>query len=336
MTRAHYFLTLVASLIVAATAPAGKAQLITPTVSASASSYYQSATSNPNPVIITNIPGPPNGSFPNPAAQASVQALIANGGAVFFDPNGRPVAFNDAEGFARASLPGTMGALARSAGFGGFPSPPNAVGATAEARQVTNWIAHSSASAPVAIDLASFYDGFLYISTNSATTPNLFAEVEMEMNVITPNGSTTIFSASGLLDFSGNNLHTTFNALNGASSAEFEDAWSGGQMMGGNGFDLLFDLDYFEFFEDMFMVDPNTPFAFESIIRTRAINNDGPFELFATADFFNTASLDLSTNDTGVTLQQISTAAVPEPSSALFAMLCTSACLLRRRARRQA
>ena len=150
------------------------------------------------------------------------------------------------------------------------------------------------------------------------------------MNVITSSGSQQVFAASGLLDFSGNNLHTTFSALNGAQATEFDDAWIGGQMFGGNGFDLLYDLNYFEFFEDMFMVDANVPFAFESVIRTRAINNEGPFELFATSDFFNTASLDLSSNTAGVTVQQISTA-VPEPSIFGLMLVGCGGLLVRRR-----
>lgn len=309
-----------------------QAQLPTPTVQASASANYQSVSSNPNTVTITNIPGPPNGSFPNPAAQAVLQAIVPNGGAVYFDPNGRAVAFNDAEGMARASLPGTMGARARAAGFASLGGPPNIIDGFAEARQITNWIANSASPGQVMIDLAAFYDGYLYISTNSQTTPNLSAEVEMEMNVITASGSTQVFAASGVLDFSGGNLHTTFNALNGAAATEFNDAWDGGQMFGGNGFDLLYDLDYFEFFEDMFMVDANVPFAFESVIRTRAINGVGPNELFATSDFFNTASLDLTSNTAGVTLQQISTA-VPEPSTISLILVGCAGMLIRRRNR---
>jgi hypothetical protein len=253
------------------------------------------------------------------------------------------IAYDDANAQARAFLPGALGAVAYVPGFSnpaGTSGVQDASEAIATARVITNWQVNGPGGGQTPIDVAAFYDGFLYVSTNSSIPPpsagEVIADVEVALNVITTAGTTNVFSAGGTLKLNalGNpnnqNLATQFSTIAGDPATEWENSWAARNITL-NGFDFLYELDYFETFDDLFTVQNNTTWAFESIITVTAENQVGPFEIFATSDFFNTASAELSTDTPGAMLSGLNP--VPEPGSAglLGALLAPGLALRGRR-----
>ncbi len=263
-----------------------------------------------------------------PAISASSRSFESLTGDVAAGTDVEGIAFNDADARARASLPGTLGAYARAGGFSPGHGPGNGAFATATSRITTNWEVTGPASGQTPIDVAAFYDGFLYVSTNSSVPPlaqgEVLAAVAVELNVVTASGSTSVFAAGGTLKLNalGNpnnqNLATSFSTADGAPATDWENSWTE-QSVFINGNDLLFELDYFEAFDDLFMVDNNELWAFESVITVTADNQVGVFELFATSDFFSSGDVALSVDTPGATL--VSRNPVPEPATVLLLTL---------------
>lgn len=245
------------------------------------------------------------------------------------------IAFDDADARARAALPGTIGAYARAGGFSPGHGTTDGAFATATTRVTTNWTVNGPTGGQTPIDVAAFYDGFLYVSSNSSPPPvsagEIVASVNVEMNYVTDAGATSVFAAGGTLKLnaagnpSNQNLTTTFNTLDGAPATEWENSWTQ-QSIYINGVDVFFELDYVETFDDLFMVDNNELWAFESVISVTADNQVGVFEIFATSDFFNSGDVDLSVDTPGVTLVGLNP--IPEPATGL---LVAAALLLGRR-----
>lgn len=305
-------------LLPTAASHAGISTIPGPSVESTAEADYQGL--GPG-LIVDASPGVAGG----PPLFSNARSLQSVSG----DVSGDGIAFDDADARARANLPGTLGAYARAGGFSPSTGPGSGTSATATARVVTNWRVNS-ADPTAPIDVAAFYDGFLYVSRNGGlgSSPNdVVARVDVELSYITPTSSTVVFAAGGNLSLQTETLTTSFSALDGSADTEWVDSWENDPLFL-NGFDFKYDLDYFEFFEDLFDVATNEDFAFESKITVTADNDIGPFEIFATSDFFNTGDTDLTVNTPGATLLSLNP--VPEPS-ALTLLALGGVAVMRRR-----
>lgn len=218
--------------------------------------------------------------------------------------------FDEANGRARASLPGTVGSYSHAGGFnpGFMPGPTSDVTASAEARAVTHWqvVSTDPAITSVGVNVAAFYDGSL-LTSDFANVPAgaMSASVLAGLNAVDANGNTFYsFEADA----------TVQNGIGLTASAN----WVGDFIVGSNGSNDQATVDYFEVFSDAFFVNVGDVFAWESILYTSAAV-PGPFELFAIADFFNTGEGTLSVDTPGVTLVQVS--AVPLPAALPLMML---------------
>jgi hypothetical protein len=233
----------------------------------------------------------------NPGAVVST-AAVGPGGPTFDIPVLGTLS-DESVGMARSLLPGTVGSLSSAGGFSPGFGPGGVTGATSFARSVTHWQAFSAdpSVTTVAIDILSFFDGVL--ATVDFAGANMSASVRAELNVITTGGSSNVFSADAMLSAAGGLVAS--------------GPWAGSFVMQpGSPAVSVVTVNYAEFFDDAFTVNVGEVFAWEVLLSTAA-TVDGPFELHAVADFFNTGAGDLSVNTPGITLAPVT--AVPEPST---------------------
>src|SRR3990172_1453276 len=242
-----------------------------PTVEATADAHYQGLTPGPDGELQSGVAG-------GPAIAAEARSLQSVGGEA-----APPYAWDDSDGRARASLPGTFGAYARAGGYSpGVGTYGEGTFATATARTVTNWEVAGSAGGSTLIDMAISLDGFIYAAEYAGEPPApVAAEVGLLINLITAEGTTNLLEASGRVDLqAGGGLEGYFLAIDDGSSAP----WFSSFVPGPAGVSYL--VDYVESFSDLIAVNNNEVFAIETILTTTADNQWGPFEVFATSDFF--------------------------------------------------
>lgn len=273
-------------------------------------------------------------NFPvaNPPGSINSHVLVPVGGFTGYGYAGRDVAFDDAEGFARSTMPGTTGAYARAGGYSpGHGAGTTGVVAHARTSQYLNWHATGAGSTAV-VDLLMFLDGFLYVSTNSGTSSQLNATVKLSVDLDTAaNGLQQLLYLEGDLNHVGG-LSTGFSSVGSFSATNWNSSWSDttSNLTSGNGHDRMFDVNYSEVFTDMVTIPLNETFGTLFTLEVIAENNEGPFEIFATSDFNNTGQLNMRSNNPNVDLQMVNLA-VPEPGSVIAIGLGLAVLAMRRR-----
>jgi hypothetical protein len=272
--------------------------LPSPTVETSAHAHYQGLTPGPASELRTGITG-------GPAIEIESRSFQFVSG-----PVNPPYAWNDSDGRARASLPGTFGAYARAGGYSPNIGTKGAgTFATATARTISNWeVAGPSGETP--IDVYALLDGILFVNGFGSIPTAVAAEVRLQMNLITATEVVSVFDASGRVDLSANeSFRTLYFSLNNASSAVWNSAFN---LVSANR-SLYSVVDYTESLNNLFIVNNNERFAFEVVLTTTADNQQGPIEIFATSDFYDTGEVMLSVDSPNITL--ISHNPAPEPGS---------------------
>jgi len=237
----------------------------------------------------------------NNPANAEAQALV--------DPFGEamPPAYDRAEGHAWANLLGGVGSLSRAGGWTPAQNPlQEDIVANSTAKQVTNWIVTTAdpTITTADIDMLMFIDGFLYTGDFAGAGPgNIFGDVSFQANVYTSvrGAVNTVFEATARLD-SSTGLSTT-GPWGGAFTPGLVDSPSS---------EKRYEVNYSEFFPAAFTVPTNDPFGWEIVLGTEGYAV-GPYEMFATVDFLNSGSFELSTSTPGVTFSRI-----PEPSTLIL------------------
>lgn len=238
-------------------------------------------------------------------------------------------AWDDSDAFATATVPGMDGAYARAGGYSPQGGPVDCT-ATAKLVLTSNWLATAAAPA-TAVDLLFFLDGFLYTSKNSGLPTMLDASVETKVEVFSSLGNVTIFEATGSLNFA-SGFSSTFLTSNGWSNSLWNSSWANNSatLTSTNGVDRLYEVNYLENINDIVVVPTGEVFEVRYTLVTKALNLEGPFELFATSDFSHTSDVTLTSNTPGVDLREVNLV-VPEPASMVALALGLAAVLRRRR-----
>ncbi|MEQ9059932.1 MAG: hypothetical protein RLW61_11005 [Gammaproteobacteria bacterium] len=299
-----------AALCWTGTAPAAVAAA-TPGVAATVEAHYQGLSS-----------GPTSASAGNPGSVAPEAVAGPGGGSsvLSLQQPGQPevLVYDEAIARARANLPGTIGSYSHAGGYTPSFDPPSAVTATAQARTLTQWVVTSSDPnvTSVGIDVLAFFDGTLLTYDAAGVAPgDLTASITAAMRADTLSGQLYGFEAEATLD----------SELGLSASAN----WSGDFLSGSSGFGSVRQstVDYDAFFDDAFVVNVGETFSWEVVLDTAAYAA-GPFELWAVADFYNTAGFELSVDTPGVTLSQV---VVPVPPALPLLAGATGLLALRRR-----
>lgn len=320
--------TLRAMTIVLATlgaAGATYAQISNPFVSATASARYQGDDGGTDSHTV---------NFPvnNPPGSTSAHVLVPVGGATGYGRADRNTAYDDAEAFAQSTMPGVFGAYARSGGYSpGHMHTQDGVVSSATTVQYANWFATGPGNS-ADVDLAVLFDGWFYTSANAGLSADVFARVSLEMTLETNSGSTVLFSASATNNLQ-NGFSQTFMTADGSSDANWLASWTdtSSTLDSKNGKDFMWDLNYVEVFNNLVHIPINEVFATRVTMTVEAINNEGPFELFATTDFSHTGGVNLQTNNSDIHLEMVNL--VPEPGTLVALMAACSAAAFRRRRR---
>ena len=236
-------------------------------------------------------------------------------------------AWNDADGFATASLTGTTGTAGLYARAGGFPpifGPPNDVFAEASVTVIRNYRI-TGPMATALVDVDNLFDGFLYVSSNGGIG-NETAFVHFELSVEDATlGLIPLFSATASLVHN-TGFTTSATIAGGFSNANYLASWANNSstLTRRNGQDVLYELAYLERFNDIVTLPTNTDVALHYTMTTRA-TTPLPAELFATADFSHTGEFRLTSNDPNVVVTEVNLQ-VPEPGG-LPLLLCGFAAL---------
>lgn len=254
------------------------------------------------------------------------RSFVSIGGDTGLGRSDRTTCWDDADAWSSVLRPGQERMYARAGGWSPGGTPPEDVDASAFARINSTWMAVSSGTSPVGVDLVYFLEGWLFAAYY---TDEAFAEVEASVSFY---AGGELFRAGATLG-GGTGLTTDFYAINGWSDSEWTSAWADtsgtitSPVRGSQ--DKMHDLNYLEVVDDLIYVTPNMPFSITYELRVRA-HTPGPYEIFATSDFSDTATFGLSTNDAGAQMVELF-GAVPEPST--IAVLGIGAlAILRRRA----
>jgi hypothetical protein len=167
----------------------------------------------------------------------------------------------------------------------------------------------------VPIDVLVHFDGLLANGTFRLCVPgpcpgpgplDLGATVTAQMNVFTKGGKSTPFQASASVTPSGAPKPPWVLSASGP--------WAGDWVLGsigGGGPNLVATLFYTEVFSGLIRVPLNETFGFEVRLSTETLSNF--VEGRATADFFNTGVIGISTSVPGVTLVELGTDTTPVP-----------------------
>jgi hypothetical protein len=294
-TRFSWFVLIFAGAFLCATI--ARAVVPPPSAEATADAHYQDITAGPDSDSQVGASG-------GPAILAEARSLTSGtiGGSAL-----PPYAWDDSDGRARASVPGTFGAYARAGGYSPSTGPGDETFATATARTVTNWEVIGETGGTTPIDLSVTLDGFLYVDEYASNPEPVIASMSLLINLITNEGTVNVLDASGSVNVANPGFDGNFVPINDGGSSTFFGSFTPGL------FGNSYLIDYFEAFADMFPVNNNEVFAIETILTTTADNQWGPFEVFATSDFYDTGQVILSVNDRGSRL--VSHNPIPEPNS---------------------
>lgn len=226
------------------------------------------------------------------------------------------VAFDDADAYARGQLPGNDGVYARAGGWspGHAPAIDN-VNALASVELYRNYKVNGSGVIP--IDLVTFFEGFLYTGTNSGFSSNVEAKVTINVSMDGTLYSGNLFSASATLNHL-NGFTTSGSVAGGNSLAGFNSAWADttATLTSGDGHDRLWELNYLEAFNNIATANAGETIGLKYSIEVQANNDEGPFEIFSTADFSHSFKFNLNTSASGASLSEVNLV-VPEPGSLL-------------------
>ncbi len=269
-------------------------------------------------------------SFPQASLPATVTArsYVPKSGSTGFGDGNRVVAYDDADAMATSTVPGLDGAYARAGGWSPGGSP-NDVVAESKVRVYSNWIA--SGPGPTAkVDLFTFFNGFLYTSSNASLSDLVYAKIAVDIAIDCSLGHFSLLSGTGLLNLK-NGMSTSFTAANGWSPTAWTNSWSDttSTMTSRNGRDFLWDQNYAENIDDIFEVPTGEVFGIDYTMHLWAVNAQGPFEIFATADYSHTSDIAMRSHQAGYSVKEVNLA-VPEPGS-IFALSIGALALLRRR-----
>ncbi len=225
----------------------------------------------------------------------------------------RTTCWDDADAWSSILHPGQERQYARAGGWSGNGGPPEEVYARSTAIINSTWIAYSASASPIPVDLFYFLDGWLFVASQSS---DAFSSVDVSISTYL---GSPLFEASGKLEGGGVGLSTSFSTANGWPSGAWDAAWTDTTSTltstATNQSDRMYDLNYFETVDDILYVSPNTPFFIEYRISVIA-TTPGPYEIFATSDFSDTAEFGFTSNTAGVTVVELF-GTVPEPASLL-------------------
>jgi hypothetical protein len=275
---------------------AAQAAAVATSATVTATATYQADTSG----VQTQFHGDPGA--------ASVSANAGPGASAFTLDQGGEV-FDGAIARARSELDSSLqassvGVYSHAGGYSpGFASPPNGVEASSSVRWMLNFIVHSLPEITTAqLNAELGIDGSLVAAAfgGASGVGQVYASVGVRLGTISSLGTDTWIDASATLDrFGGLSVSgpwaSGFNLMTPpGSSAAYAEAL------------------YNETYIGLVTVPTNEVFTYEIELNSEAFVH-GAFENWAVADFFNTATFDLSVSTPGLSLERLP-AAVPLPA----------------------
>lgn len=300
--------------------PSAAVAVSMPLVEVRADAHYQ-ATSGPDASLAILFPV---ATLP---VNAEARSYVPKDGSTGFGDGTRVVAYDDADAYAYSNVPGTDGAYARAGGWS--PSTSGGVYAYAFTRRFTNWVA-TGPTATTFVDLFTFFDGFLYTSSNAGLWTDVQAKMMVSITIQSSLGFKQLLKGTGTLNLQ-NGFTSTFAAANNWSSQAWQNSFSDttSTMTSTNGHDRLWDQSYSENIDDIVEVPVGEVFGVDYSLTVIADNRVGPYEIFATSDYSHTGDFEMRTHRSGYSVKEVNLV-VPEPSTAL-ALTAALTLLVRRR-----
>ena len=250
--------------------------------------------------------------------EASVRANAGPGDSAFTLDPGTEV-FDGAIARARSALDSSLndssvGVYSHAGGYSpGFASPPDFVEASSSVRWTLSFIVHSLPEITTAqLNAELGVDGSLVAAAfgGAHSVGDVYASVGVRLGTVSSLGANTWIDASATLDRFGGLTVTGpwasgFSLLTPVgSSAAYAEAL------------------YNETYIGLVTVPTNEVFTYEIELNSDAFVL-GPFENWAVADFFNTATFDLSVSTPGLSLERVPSA-VPLPAPVGMLLVCVA------------
>lgn len=254
--------------------------------------------------------------FPAPSLPVTVESRshIPVGGATEYVYGDHVVAWDSADAYAYATVPGTDGAYARVGGRTLFPNAKPR--ATAQYSRFTNWVA-TGPTPRTTVDLFTFFDGFLYTSFRTADGEPIKASMEVLVELQSTLGFKTILSGSAKLN-AANGIARSFTTSNDWSSDTWTSSFTNktSEMPLKNGNDQLWVQSYSENIRDIVEVPTGEIFTVKLRVSLIAENFVGTYHNYATADYSHTSDFEIRTSRPGYSVREVNLV-VPEPASSM-------------------
>ena len=260
--------------------------------------------------------------IPSPGAHANASADAA-GGPSNSDTDDDPVTASvsvtssgddSAQAMAQATVGGAARSLSTSGGASGQFAPSEADGT---ARWISNFVATGTDPGnPIDLDLVTTVDGLLdYLNNNSgAPVDGIRSSVSLTLTLHDQSGAISVFDGSAQLA-----TVTNDNPPQLVRIGDWADPTRDGDFSFSScsRFSCAYDVNMATIFEDVAFVGFGETFAVEFELATAAFTFAG-FEADALSDFFNTGSIMVATDTSGITFQT-----VPEPTSFFLLAMAT-------------
>ena len=229
--------------------------------------------------------------------------------------------------FAEGTAQSTVGGSARSNSQTSGASSSSPSNADASASWVAQLVtAGTDPGGQVDIDLALSVDGVLtYFNNNSGAGPDgIRSSVGVILRVHDESGAVTAFSGTAKLATVTNNTPPALTRTGDWAPASRDGDFS---TPGCGTFSCQYDVSAIISFNDAVLVDFGSAFAVELVIDTDAFIFSGN-EVESGADFFNTASVSVTTDTAGVTIESAPSAPAPVPVLPLWTGLALAGLVL--------